>query len=378
MKISWNQPATRVLHVAYPMLPVNESTCGGAEQVLSTLERHAQRAGMRTTVAACAGSEAAGAVYSTGARGRGRLPAADELLKAHCEKVVELIGVRSAIGCGFHLVHDHSGAFFPRAAEVEAPVLATLHLPRSFYPPQWFVQPPENVFFKCVSRAQLRSFNGVPRMMGAVPNGIELSRFPFQARKKDYLLWMGRICEEKGPHIALDAAEKAGIPIVLAGKVYPFAYHQDYFEREIAPRLARRAGQAQFIESPSFSKKVALLRHARAVLLSSQVEETSSLVAMEAAACGTPVIAFRRGALPEVAGHVGLLVDWAANNEAGMAAAVADVSRIRPKDCHEYARAHFSAERMFAGYQKLYAKVMKQAAPARIEVPLAELLPQAA
>src|SRR5207248_2725323 len=116
---------------------------------------------------------------------------------------------------------------------------------------------------------------------------------------REGLLWLGRICEEKAPHLALEIAGRAGLPIIIAGQVYPFSYHQQYFDREVAPRL-RQVPNATFISVPSFTVKCELLRHAKALLITSLAEETSSLVAMEAAASGTPVIAFRRGALPEI------------------------------------------------------------------------------
>ena len=90
------------------------------------------------------------------------------------------------------------------------------------------------------------------------------------------------------------------MPLFIAGQVYPFSYHQQYFEREIRPSLG--AG-VSFVDSPLFSAKSHLLRNARALLLTSTAEETSSLVAMEAMACGTPVIAIRRGAFPEIVAH---------------------------------------------------------------------------
>src|SRR6185312_9253284 len=109
----------------------------------------------------------------------------------------------------------------------------------------------------------------------------------------------GRICEEKGPHMALDIAAQANLPIVIAGQIYPFSYHQQFFVREVEPRLRTNA-KATWINCPSDELKRKLLRESAALLITSQVDETSSLVAMEAAASGTPVVAFRKGALLEV------------------------------------------------------------------------------
>jgi glycosyltransferase involved in cell wall biosynthesis len=345
----------RILYVGYALLPVNDQSCGGAEQMLWTLEREVAAAGHITTVAATTESKVSGGLYATGAPGTGSLQSAAQYEAAHHSRTLELIHVREMIGRPFHLIHDESGSFFSNAHKIDVPVLATLHLPRYFYPRHLFSHLPSNLRFNCVSQSQLQSFSGLENMIGAVPNGICLERFPLQVAKRDYLLWMGRICEEKGAHIALDLADKLGMPVVTAGQVYPFSYHQRYFEREILPRIDRMAGRAKLIRSPDFDTKVELLQNARAVLVPSLVDETSSLVAMEAAACGTPVIAFRRGALPEVVQHgvTGFLV----TTRDQMMEAVADVSSISPRQAHEYAQVNYSATEMAAAYLKIYEQL---------------------
>src|SRR6185437_5097747 len=118
--------------------------------------------------------------------------------------------------------------------EIDVPVLATLHLPRHFYSAALFENIPANVMFTCVSESQDRSFADMTQLAGVVANGIDLDRFsPNYGKRDGLLLWLGRICEEKAPHAALDIAEQAGMPMVLAGQVYPFSYHQQYSEREI-------------------------------------------------------------------------------------------------------------------------------------------------
>jgi glycosyltransferase involved in cell wall biosynthesis len=351
----------RILFVAYPLLPVSDQSAGGAEQVLTVLERAAAGQGWRTTVAACNGSIAAGQLYATMPPGRGRLGSARHMESQHCKRVSELISIRSAIGTPFDLVHDHSGSFFAHAERVDAPVLATLHLPRSFYPPQWLHRLPENIYLNCVSKAQARTFADVPNVVGVVPNGIDLDRFPFQARKQDYLLWMGRICEEKGTHTALDVARRTGLPIVMIGQVYPFAYHQIYFDREIRPRMDGMGDQVRYVEHPTFAEKVKLIQNARALLVTSSAEETSCLVAMEAAACGTPVVAMRRGAFGEVVqnGVTGYIV----TDVHDMASTLEHLSAIKPRTCRAYAQEHFSAKQMLKGYEELYERVRAQTAP---------------
>jgi glycosyltransferase involved in cell wall biosynthesis len=354
----------RILYIAYPLLTVSDASAGGAEQVLWTLEREMARRGVQTTVAASAGSRVAGELFITGKP----CAAIDDFKRRdheHQEKILEFVRRRAEQGRGFDLVHDMSGSFWTQAARVNAPgiVMATLHLPCGFYAPQSFQNVPPNASFNCVSHSQAQSFGDLPNLLGVAPNGISLDQFRagFNAQtnggpqQRQGLLWLGRICEEKAPHLALDIAERVGAAITVAGQVYPFSYHQQYFEREVAPRLKRLSG-AKFVSTPPMQQKLELLSHAQALLITSQVDETSSLVAMEAAASGTPVIAFRRGALAEVVRHgvTGFVVE-------SLEQAVEACGRMREisgEACIAYAQENFSSARMADGYQALYSRVL--------------------
>jgi glycosyltransferase involved in cell wall biosynthesis len=149
--------------------------------------------------------------------------------------------------------------------------------------------------------------------------------------------------------------------LILAGQIYPFSYHQNYYERCVRPHLNPGASglsrpRITFIDTPTFARKVQLLRHARALLIPSLCEETSSLVAMEAMACGTPVIAFRRGGIQEVVchGETGFLVDTVEQ----MAEAAGQTGAINPHACRSRVEALFSHQRMADDYERLYAKIM--------------------
>jgi glycosyltransferase involved in cell wall biosynthesis len=302
-----------------------------------------------TAVAASEGSSVCGELLSTGAA-----PVEPDRFerreREHSEAVVRLCRQRS-----FALLHDKSGHFWRHAARLRCPVLATLHLPRSFYPPELFDSVASNVFFNCVSQSQAGGFRDLPNFLGVVANGIALERFPFVAAKQDYLLWMGRICPEKGTHLALDVARQLGMRLVVAGSVYPFSWHRQYFEREVRPRLEAAGSMAEFVESPPFARKVELLGQARALLIPTLAPETSSLVAMEAMACGTPVVAFANGALPEVVadGKTGFLV----NDVDEMVNAVRLVELIEGRACRAHVEARFNASRMADGYERLYATI---------------------
>jgi glycosyltransferase involved in cell wall biosynthesis len=356
----------RVLYVAYPLLTVSESSAGGAEQVLWTLEREMARSGARTTVAASAGSRVSGKLFSTG------LPCtqSDDFERRdleHQEKILAFLHEHARQGRPFDLIHDHSGSFWQRAAEIPlrggdscaVPLLATLHLPRHFYPPYLFENIPANVSFNCVSESQAQTFADLEQMTAVVTNGIALDRFELGRSARSGLLWLGRMCEEKAPHLALEIAQAAGMPITLAGQVYPFSYHRQYFAREIGPRL-QRMPLARYLDSPSQPARRKLLGSVQAVLLTSQVDETSSLVAMEAAASGTPVVAFRRGALPEIVqeGATGFLI----NDVDGAGEVLRRLAEISPENCRQHAQKNFSSTKMAQAYVALYERVLSRAA----------------
>jgi glycosyltransferase involved in cell wall biosynthesis len=353
-------PSLHILYISYPLLTVSDASAGGAEQVLWTLEREMARRGVHTTVAASAGSSVAGELFVTG-EACAAIDDFERRDREHQEKIIEFVRQRAEQGRSFDLVHDMSGSFWKQAARVSAPTLATLHLPRSFYAPESFQNVPPNVSFNCVSHSQAQSFGDLTNLLGVAPNGIPLDRFRAEpgsevnGEPRQGLLWLGRICEEKAPHLALDIAKRAGTAITVAGQVYPFSYHQQYFEREVAPRLGR-ISHARFVSSPSMRQKLELLRGAQALLITSQVDETSSLVAMEAAASGTPVIAFRRGALAEVVRHgvTGFVVESSEH----AVEACGCVKEISGEACIAYAQENFSGGQMADGYSRLYARAL--------------------
>ena len=344
--------AAAVLFVAYPLLAVSDESCGGAEQMLCSIEAEMARRGVRTMVAASAGSRVAGALVPTGDPSS-RLDDFPRREAEHLQAIREYLASSSQTP---DLIHDHSGHFWRGAGSLDVPVLATLHLPRSLYPPDHFRDIPRNVWFNFVSEAQRREFGPLPRVMGVVRNGISVHRFVARYEKEDYLLWMGRICQEKGTHVAIEVARRCGMPLVIAGDVYPFSWHQDYFRREVLPHLTERHAGATYLGPQNFWQKLRLLRRARALLVTSLCSETSSVAAMEGMACGTPVLGFRRGAIPEVVadGRTGFVVDDAEQ----MAAAVARLGEIDLRQCRERVVTHFNVPRVADEYEGVYAQVL--------------------
>jgi glycosyltransferase involved in cell wall biosynthesis len=209
----------------------------------------------------------------------------------------------------------------------------------------------------CVSASQEAACPASTVLLPHVANGVDLDRLSTSVRKRCYALALGRICPEKGYHLALDAAAAARIPLVLAGELFRYRAHEDYFETELKPRLDGR--NRRFIGPVALERKRRLLAGARCLLVPSLVSETSSLVSMEAMACGTPVIAFPSGALSEIVEHgrTGYLV----NDVHEMAEAIRAVGAIDPEECRRVARERFSSRSMLARYFEVYEKLVKLA-----------------
>ena len=285
-----------VLSVAYPLTPVGLDAAGGSEQILTLLDRKLTRDGHNSIVVAVAGSKVDGTLVAS-PEYRGQLNDSVRRWAAQQHhKIITQVLERVPVD----LVHMHSLDFHQYLPETPVPLLATLHLPPSWYPKHVFSLQRPHTYLNCVSRSQCRACPPSSLLVETVPNGIEVETFQRKAQKNGYALAIGRICPEKGFHLALDAAKEAGIGLLLAGQIFPYKAHQEYFDNEIAPRLDERR---EIIGPAGFEKKRALLSKARCLLVTSSVPETSSLVAMEALASGTPVIAFPVGALPDLIDH---------------------------------------------------------------------------
>jgi glycosyltransferase involved in cell wall biosynthesis len=339
-----------ILSVAYPLTPVGPDATGGSEQILTLLDRQLTATGHRSLVIAVEGSQVKGELIPS-PRSSGGLN--DDVRRwgqrAHGRLLLETLN-RYPVD----LVHMHSLDFHAYLPTSSIPTLATLHLPVDWYPQQIFLSQRKNFFLNCVSSSQHDSCAPPSNnLMPFVRNGIDVDSFHWKVPKQQFVLSLGRICPEKGFHLALDAAKEAGISLVLAGEVFPYSQHLSYFEREILPRLDDKR---RYVGPAGAQMKRQLLAEASALLVPSLVAETCSLVTMEALASGTPVIAFRAGAIPELVedGKTGFLV----NGMEEMADAIRRISLLKPKDCREAAEERCDARRMVRNYMSLYRKML--------------------
>ena len=345
-----------VLSIGYSLAPAGPDAAGGAEQVLSALDRALVAAGHRSIVIAPQGSDIAGTLVATAP-----VPAAITDRARHFMRQRQRAAIAEALlRWPVDLIHMHGLDFAEHLPEPGLPTLLTLHLPAEFYPTGAMSVTRPRTWFNCVSEAQQRTFPPLPNMLPPIPGGVPVERLQARHAKRNFALALGRICPEKGFHLALAAADNARVPLLIAGQVFPYPDHQRYFEERIGPRLGPGA---RFLGPVGFARKRRLLTAARCLLVPSLVAETGSLVAMEALACGTPVIAFPAGALAEIVepGVTGFLV----NDAREMAEAIPAAEEIEPEACRAVARARFSLEQMVERYFAIYGRLAAEAsAPA--------------
>ena len=267
------------------------------------------------------------------------------------------VEVRHALGCferadEFDVISDHSG---PPAAviagAVQTPTVHTVHGPMGGEPGDFYEQiarvAPRTGLIS-ISMNQRQPHPGLP-WIANVPNALDFSFYPVQPRRGDYLMFLGRMSADKGAHRAVAVATEAGLPLKLAGKCREPA-EVEYFQEFVEPHL--RPGQIEYLGEVTHGEKVELLQDARATLFPIEWEEPFGLVMIESMACGTPVIATRWGAVPEVIedGRSGIIVD----DYREMAGALAAADALEPLDLRRAAEERFSRERMVDDYVRAF------------------------
>lgn len=338
-----------ILSVAYPFAPVGPDAVGGAEQVLTAIDRALVTAGHHSVVIACAGSTVAGTLVELPPP---RAPIDDAAYAAACTTV------RDAIDAALHrwpidLVHMHGVDFAAYLPSPGVPVLVTLHLPVQRYGEAAFEISRPGTFLHCVSGSQHATFPIGARLLPPIENGVAIRDLRRTGlRRADFAIALGRVCPEKGFDLALDASRLADVPLFVAGRVFPYPEHERYFRDELLPRMDRRR---RFIGPAGMTRKRRLLNGSRCLLVTSRAPETSSLVAMEALACGTPVIARPVGALADIVqdGSTGILADSVRE----FAHAIRRVECIDRSRCIAAALERFGDERMTRAYIDRYREL---------------------
>ena len=342
----------RIALLAPAWFPVPPTGYGGIEWVVSLLADGLVGAGHDVTLFASGDSRTKARLVSIFPEARPREigRTAPELLHAltcfeHADE--------------YELVNDHSGPLGAAlGGTVATPVVHTVHGPLVGRPGELYEKVAavaRGVGLVSLSENQRRPRPDLP-WLASIPNALDLSAFPVRPHRGDYLLFLGRLSPEKGAHRAIEVAHATGLPLRIAGKMHDRA-EKEYFDNEVRPRLG---ADVEYLGEVTHEEKVALLQDARVTLFPIEWEEPFGLVMIESMACGTPVIATRRGAVTEVVAHgrSGIVVD----DYREMPAALAAADRLDPLECRRYVEERYSPERMVRDYEEAFERLVARAA----------------
>lgn len=380
-----------VLVNAGPWLPVPPSSYGGVENVLSYLIPELRRLGHRVLLATVGDSrievDHRAWTFQEGQLRQIAAPYVEVLgiAQAHMRKVIDTIRSRDDID----VVHDVLEVIGPSMLSVLGPdcppVLHTLqwdlHNHPDFY--QSF-NGNGRVFFNGICQPQMaRASQNINRhSVGVVHNGVDVRNFEFRTRKDDYFITLARFSPDKGQDIAARVCRQLGLPLRMAGTVggiespkllfhelgdpcSPFRDYKDvkYYLEAVRPH---ESDDITWVGAVGGDEKKELIAGARAMLMPICWEEPFGMAVIEALASGTPVVAFRRGAMPVIIEHgrTGFLAD----NEEEFALYVKRVDEIDPEDCRRSVEKRFSAMAMARRYVELYEQISERVSRARSSV----------
>ncbi len=251
----------------------------------------------------------------------------------------------------FDVLHLNSPFGIPLSRFVDVPVVHTIHHHQDPATSRLYAAYPD-VGYVAISQRQLDLEGALPGAV-VIHHGLHPDRYPLGAKDDGYLLHLGRYAAEKGTHLAIDVAVRAGLPLKLAGRIH--APDVDYFRAEVAPRI--ESSGVEEVGEADHDRKVALLRGARAVVCPLSWEEPFGLIAIEAMLCGTPVLGFARGSFPEIVddGVTGFLAG--PGDVDALARAAARLEGFDRAACARRARERFTAAAMTDAYEALYRRL---------------------
>ena len=329
----------RIALVSPPFIAVPPRDYGGTELVVAELARSLAKRGHQVIVYATGDSDL-GEIEIRSYFPAGQWPPDPDVEATHAAFCLRDIARDPS---GFDVVHLHSAGAVALSRPCPYPAVATLHHDPTDELSRIYRENP-GIRLVAISRSQARKEG--PGIAAIVHHGLDPERFPAMP-DEGYLLHIGRYAPEKGTHLAIEIAARAGVPLILAGQ----SHDDDYYRERVQP-LVRRHGVLE-VGPVGGAHKVQLMARARALLFPIQWDEPFGLVMIESLLCGVPVLALRRGSVPEVIedGITGLVADDPIELAAGArnAETFFDRKRIR-----EIARKRWTAERMADDYLQIY------------------------
>lgn len=347
----------RVAHVAPIYSPIPPRGYGGIERVIDELLEAQQRIGM-VNLRLYAPSDSRASVET-----RSVIPSCRSLARriplaevANIQRRHYSFALRDAQDCD--IIHAHGTWVLPYARLTNKPIVLTVYTDTSDPLVQEELRNvPAHVILVANSRRTQEKLPGAP-WRAVVLEGVLPERYPYTSQKGTGLVFVGEMVPKKGPHLAIQVAKTLGLPLTLIGYRMSQAQpervvraREEYWQTEIAPYLDN--SQVRSLGEMG-EERLEYVKHAAAVLCPIQWEEPFGRVMAEAMACGTPVVAFRRGAAEEVIRHgvTGFVVDTLDE----MINAVHQIRKICPEACREHVKQHLHMERVAPDYLAIYTE----------------------
>lgn len=388
----------RVAMIAPPWLALPIKGYGGIELVIQSIVEELRKKNVEVVLYANGARKMRGvktkSLYKNEAFDAIDLPYYDaplQIMQAHLHFALQDIEQDG----NFDIIHDHNPyigpSFFALASRISGvpPVLHTLHGPPFSDPktledknadnrPQFEQMNPGRMFMVCISEAMAKQApkSVLPHMLPAVHNAIDAGAFPFVKNKKEYYVTLARFTKDKGQHVAVKFAIKNRKRLRMAGTVAgmssnrrvllelsnplsPYRKNEEfrYFSDRILKDLLQHP-RITYVGNLSGRKKNKFLANAKALLFPIDWEEPFGMAVIEALACGTPVVAMNRGAMPEIIEHG--VNGFLANNEKEFEEYALRVNEIDPEACRQSVVDKFSSEAMADQYIERYEEVIKR------------------
>ncbi len=345
----------RIAQIAPIIESVPPKKYGGTERVVYALTEELVRLGHEVTLFASGDSLTSAKLISVVPKSLRELFPQNKMNEVYGMNYMTIfnIGLAYQMQDKFDVIHDHTAHYGLLAANnSQTPVVMTLHGNFDDNNKRLF-QALNNPYFVTISDAQAKPVPNLNRI-GTVYNGLNMTNYPFSNTNEGYLLFVGRISEEKGVHNAIEVANRLRKPLIIAAKL-DTSHDPDvaYFKKFVKPFIN---DQIRWIGEVTEEERNELMSKALAFLHLITWPEPFGLTLIEAMACGCPVVAFRNGSIPEVieqdkTGFVVETVDEAIE-------AVKQIKNIDRSYCREYSLTQFGTERMTQGYLRAYKEAI--------------------